>query len=211
VEAVMQKTPTDELVERVARLEEGHRRFKRLAVATLAASGVLFVAGAKLLDGSKTIEAERIVLKAKGGEVRATFEVAENGQPMIRMIDWRNKVRLLMGLGSGGLPELIFKDSDEKMRVGVFVLPGDSPSLQVVHKDAKSGVSVGLNGKDRGGFISVSDAERGLDVSMRTNDIGSFLNLTRKGGAIDLWLDHNGKPRIELWNEKDTSVFRVPK
>src|SRR4051794_27808997 len=87
-ETVMDKPMIDSLTERVERLERENRSWRWLGTAVLIGATALIAGGA---DQTKVIEAERILLREKGGKIRAVLEVKDDGTPHLALFDKAGK------------------------------------------------------------------------------------------------------------------------
>ena len=138
-----------DLEQRLARLERGNRRMKRIGAL------VLVVAGAALLSGQAKgkdlpdLEVGSLTLRDKDGRRRAVLSARADGPVRLALIDKEGKalagfimgefaavflsdkagtMRVKLGLAPDGSPALILSDKDGRPRAGIDVLAG-SPTL----------------------------------------------------------------------------------
>jgi hypothetical protein len=102
----MDKTQVDALAERIDRLEQecgelkrANRRLKRLGTLIVAGAVAVLIAGA---DMAKVIEVERIILREKGGQIRARLEVKSDGAPSLEFFDKKGRSGIKMDVSELG-------------------------------------------------------------------------------------------------------------
>jgi hypothetical protein len=211
----MDKPMIDSLSERVERLERENRGLKRIGALALAGAVAILVAGA---DAGKLIEAERFVLKDKGGRKRAELSSDSDGSASLSLFDRSGKVRLRMAIDGAhdgsprgaalisvcdnlgrdrivtqvnefGAPQLNFSDDEGKDR------------LDVVLDDVQHFVMLDINDrKDARRFCLVGGEDGG--VSMHFEDTGPKARLSLYAGA-------DGKAGVTILDgdEKDRALL----
>jgi hypothetical protein len=119
----------DVLAERVERLERQNRRWKRLSGLVLLSAVLMIFGGARFASEPKVIEAERFVLRAKNGKMRADLRVTPED---------------LVGF--------VLFDQDERQRVGMAVYPNRIASLKLLSDTDKTRATLFMQGDGAGGF-----------------------------------------------------------
>jgi hypothetical protein len=108
------------LTRRVERLERESRWWKRLAVVTLVALGVIVLVGAaasKKAQSPGELRAQRIVLVDKAEQGRAELTMMAENQPGLTLTDDAGKPRLMLTLSKYGEPTLSFADASGMRRI----------------------------------------------------------------------------------------------
>jgi hypothetical protein len=197
-------TPTlDELTEKVEHLARecaGLRRQARIGklagLAVLMGAVALVAGGAMQEDGSKTVEAERFVVKSKDGTVKASLGIGRGGGPELRLNGSDGKPRVTMDvveLKSDEFqdpPHLRFKDSNGKDLVSMGVLPTGGAVMEVTSPDRKAAVALHVT---KLGYPQLSVG----------NPLQPGITLTSlpDSSSIEV-LSKTGKPRVLVGNDK---------
>ena len=127
-----------DLEQRLARLERGNRRMKRIGAL------VLLVAAAALLSGQakgkdlQDLEVGSLTLKDKAGKTRARLRALEDGPVVLGLFDKDETLRATLGALEDGTVTLALCDKDGKPRAMLSVDADESPALTL--RDAKGDV-----------------------------------------------------------------------
>lgn len=157
----MTERASDVLVRRIERLERENRRFKRVGVA-LALGLVAVLLMGQAPGRARTLEAEKLVLKDRGGKIRAVLgEDGEDRELGLYLYDGKQVPRVAVSLDRAGSPMLrmvseigadrvrldpigglnLYGDAG---RVYLSVKLGNEPSLDLIDKDGWTRASLAL-------------------------------------------------------------------
>jgi hypothetical protein len=108
------------LSQRVARLEQASRQWKRLASGALAALAIIVLLGAaagKRVKSPAELRAQHLVLVDKADKARAELTLVSDDQPALVLLDDAGKPRLMLALSKYGEPLLSFVDAGGTRRL----------------------------------------------------------------------------------------------
>jgi hypothetical protein len=136
--------PTDEIIERVARLERQQAELQRsnhcLRVLT---GGLAILAGAMLLmaetgpTSNRTVSAEHFVLQASDGTVRGAWGIADDGAVGLNLNDASGRTRLTLDLAKDGAPGLDLYDQNDQIRATLSLGPHGTPGFGLYDPNGK--------------------------------------------------------------------------
>src|SRR5262245_58976560 len=118
----------DGLVERLERLEQENRRWRRAAVAIGLVGAMGLLIGAARQGGPKTVEAERFVVKGEDGKVYAELGLHRDergratGVTHLVFFGEDGKYRTNYGIGARGAPFLHFMGEDGAERASLRMI-----------------------------------------------------------------------------------------
>ena len=127
------------LTQRLERLEQENRQWKRLASLTIALLGVVIRVGATVSKKGKVpaeLRTKRLVLVDDAARDRAEFSVTTENRPALVLSDEAGKPRLMLYLSQYGEPTLSFADTAGKRRI-VFTLDLYGTLLQFADEAGK--------------------------------------------------------------------------
>jgi hypothetical protein len=145
--------------QRVERLEQAQRRWRRLAVgAMLGLAGVMLM-GQK--PAPRIVEAERFVLRDAAGRVRAELGMDTEQSVALRFRDADNMPRLSVGTENGA-SVVVLNEQGGKVRAGLVTLPQGAPALTLYDTNGKNRAELALTREgapaltilDRDGFLA---------------------------------------------------------
>ena len=108
------------LTQRLERLEQENRQWKRVASLTIALLGAVILIGATMSKKGKVPEelrTKRLVLVDEAARGRAEFSVTTDNRPALVLSDEAGKPRLRLYLSQYGEPTLSFADTAGKRRL----------------------------------------------------------------------------------------------
>jgi hypothetical protein len=131
----MTETPVDVLVRRIDRLEgENRRSTRRITTAIALVLAAVFLMGQTAPRGP-TVEAQKVVLKDRRGNIRAVLGEFSEDEPFgLLIFDANQRIRTKLGLQGDGSPALVLTDDRGVDRAmlhpasGLRLL-GDGPSV----------------------------------------------------------------------------------
>jgi len=119
---------SDDLTERVARLEHqqaklqrSNRHLRMVSGAAFLLCGALVLMAQTNLQIADSIDARQFVLHDDSGKVRAALGMTEDGAVGLDLIDSKDRSRITLDVASNGTPGLDFFDENGKMR-GTFAM-----------------------------------------------------------------------------------------
>ncbi len=171
-EAPMSIDSAPSLSDRLERLEDSNRRLeqanvhlhrqirrgKRVGGLALLACVTLVLAGARHNEESKTIEAERLVIRGNDGKVYAELgpfvdsDGRTSGAARLAFFDGEGGLRTNYGVGSAHDPYLHLMDDAGDIRVSMGMSPQGWSNLSFTEKSGTTGVSIGSS-NDASGVV----------------------------------------------------------
>ena len=130
-----QSPEIDEVVERLDRLENQNLRMRRAGAAALVLVAAVFLLGQAA--PTRTVEAEKLILREAGGKTRGTFSVADDGSMGLSFLDKDGMTRATLGVSADGSSRLRLNGKDEKPRAQLVVWADDSPHLSLTDATGK--------------------------------------------------------------------------
>ncbi len=109
----MNELTLDTLRQRLDRLERETWRLKRVGAAVLVGIATVVLMGQATT--SRTVEAERFILKDASGKSRGALGIGANGTVALFLLDQDGKHRVELSLGNEGSPSFILRDKAEKV------------------------------------------------------------------------------------------------
>lgn len=232
-----QNAELSNILARLGKVEKENRRLKRIAV------GVLVVAGAFLLMGqarsSRTIEAEKFILRDGSGTVRARLEMEPMDRPTLVLLDTKGFPLLTLAAGEtpflnlckghcedqqvwlGTYPNGLFgvalygKDTGAPLhglQAGLGVVKG-VPGLNLYGKDATEGASLDLEAGPR---LFLSDSNGQVDLEKASVDVSDFHGFRAVIGHTDLETPRTGESHktsaasIVLFGKDGKALWTAP-
>lgn len=204
------------LAARLDALERSNRSLRRLLAVAVAAPLVLLVAhpwqSAHALPPQKTVEAENFIVKDGEGKQRAKLGMSQSGQPIISLYGENGNGRLLLTLGEGDAPAMVYRNADNKLGL---VINSDGKLSAVSFFDEKENPRLQLaSGEAQGSFLAFWDAAKHQRMQLiyiaEKETPALFLNT--KGGKPHgaLMLDAEGGANFLLANAKGEPIFSKP-
>jgi hypothetical protein len=213
----MDKPMIDGLVERLERLEQENRRWRRAAVALGLAGAIgLLVGAARQGGGPKTVEAERFVVKGEDGNVYAELGLYRDergratGATSLVFFGEDGKYRTNYGIGSRGAPFLHFMGEDGAERASLSMIgPEEWTQLSFHEKSGKTQVTIGSSNASGVSLWGPGEREglvRQVGRLLVTEDGSATLSLFRPFLApgddvherVHLGVKPDGSPRLSL-------------
>src|SRR5579883_2725578 len=93
---------------------------------------------------TKTIEAERFVLRDKQGEARAVLETARDGAPRLALRDKDGTDRLALLVCPDGAPMVNLCDHEGKIRLEILVTHDGDPDLNFLDEEGAIRLNLGV-------------------------------------------------------------------
>jgi hypothetical protein len=155
--------------------------------------------------GGATVEAQRIVLRGREGEVRGELALRDDGSLGLHLYDRAGKVRAALVAAAAG-PASLTLTGDEG-QPGVTITPGN---LRFTDKDGGAfltSTSLGLTSWD------VQDARSGVWLGARPDGTSALTLADRKGKTrMGLALRADGQPSVTLFDKegRNGAVLDVP-
>ena len=157
-------------------------------VTSLLAVVVVMWINTGVLSGSKTIEADRIVLRDSLGIIRAELRVLEAEDVKVGaglyLYDRSGKLRARLTTDSEGTPELVLSDAKEQVRASVSL------------------------GSFDGGTVFLSGNLSGVRLLDESGEMRSKLLLGKTGLPTLEMCDSNGQPRIAFGVDNEGNAIR---
>ena len=196
-----------DLEQRLARLERGNRRMKRIGTLVLLAAGVVLLSGQakgkalpdlevrsltlKDTDGKARARMDAIadgtvglVLLDKDGKARAELTVDTDGAPGLALFDKTGTMRTWLSMEADGLPSLFFYDKDEEVRallgpeVGLALLTGGKVRVTLgVRADSPALMLIDKD-KTRASLRVLEDGSPSLDLFDKDEQTRATLGVT---------------------------------
>jgi hypothetical protein len=144
-------TTADPVMARLDRLERESRRWRRVALGSWLAIGALLLLGqsspraTRPASPTRTVEAERFILRDARGRSGATLGWAPDDTPRLTLHDPAGQARTLLTVGAGGAPGLSLLDTDGKtVRAALIVGPDGAPGLALFDSAGKPRLAAAL-------------------------------------------------------------------
>lgn len=168
-------TQTAVLLARIERLEQRQRRFRLGALVAAVAVGCSLLTGA---DDAKptTVEADRFLLRDKGGKARAALEMGATGPRLVLKNDEETD-RATLGFSTDGNPVLSLMNEQGTERIILLVNKEGYPVMVLAGDDNRRIVSA-VSETDQGIFLVDRGNER---IGIATSKEGDGLMLFRDG------------------------------
>jgi hypothetical protein len=219
------------VMRRLEAVEKENRRLKRGASLALLGLGSLVLMGQARSGSSKTIEAERFVLKDETGNTRSYWGINPNGGvgmgflgrsrvmlgtnpdgARIAVQDPNGKTRLSLTSKPDGSFGLDLKDDAETTRAALKVRSDGTPVLELAGKDGQDRVSVVVLPDASAGMLLTDSAGkvRGAVAAQLNGAAGiDFMDKAEKTRA-SLSVKPDGSPSLSLYDEKGGTLDRRP-
>lgn len=172
------------IIERLEKLERQNLRMKQVGIVALVLAAAVVLMGQA--PANRIVEAERFVLKDKGGNVRGSLAIFADG-PGLELYDANQKLRVALGV-LGDMPNLTLKDGKEVGRVMLGIVP-TGPGL--VLADDRGKFRAQLDVGTEGPRLFLED-QKGFGAS-----IGNYYSPTKKSAetsaASVVLFDKDGK------------------
>lgn len=240
----MGKSPMDVLTERLERLEiecgrlrRDNRRWKQGGVAA-----VLVVAAVALLGAgaAKIVETEKLVIRDKGGQVRASLQVDADGQVKLSLLDEKGNSGVELGAdeeasgitvgNSRGRTEIQLAATRHEAGTLTMTTGGGGHLTLITSGAGENNAEIRLQKIDEGPriWLMAHDGKFGQlkmiggkgteghdrpDIVVSSGDDGSA-DLTVHGAKYDtrleLGTDKAGDPFLRLWGQDKKPIFAAP-
>jgi len=93
-----------------------------------------------------------------GGDLRAVFELQEEGRPVLTFLDKDRHYRATFGLSDEGNPGIAFWDNDYRLRANFKLADGGEPALGLFGREGEKGSSAVLFlSNERGPILNMRD------------------------------------------------------
>lgn len=211
------------LTERLDRLEQAHRRWKRASGTTV----MLLLAGIGLgaaaprppqlipeapLTGSSVSEvrAKRFVLVDDAGKLRAVLGAATRGAVSLGLLDNDDKIRSVLIVDSNGTPRLELFAADETRRVVLSVFPNRS-GLGIFGEAGRGGAVLDVVA-DGAASLGLTDSKERSRAGLLRSDGTTVLNFndTSEKVRAALGVGSDGGPRLGIWDKEGKRIWQVP-
>ncbi|HXW84742.1 MAG TPA: hypothetical protein VEJ86_10085 [Candidatus Binataceae bacterium] len=158
---------TDELIERISRLElqqsrlrRSNRNWRSMTGALMLLCGALFTMGQASSSVPDTVEAQQFLVRDSSGKLRGamgvtadgsvginledpsghtrlTLDLNADGSPGVDLSDANGKMRLTMALGKAGEPGVGLYGPNDHLRTALDIPDASTPGLAFYHSDGK--------------------------------------------------------------------------
>ncbi len=143
------------LEQRLARLERGNRRMKRIGALVLVVAAAVVLSGAAMRK-YRHLEVGSLTLKDKAGNTRVYIGTDEDGSVSLSLKDKAGKTRALLDVARNG-SALWLSDKDGEDRVMLSTITGWP---QLVFFDKAGNTRLSLNLLDDGASLHIHDKDR---------------------------------------------------
>jgi hypothetical protein len=170
------------------------RRLKAGAAASIAAFGLLLLAGAVAIPQS--LEARNFILRDDSGKMRAALAMRADGTPGLAFFEKDGKVRLSLDLGADG-PAINLMNGIGKPQAALAMRRDGTPGLGLfdpqgharVSLDIHSGGLPGINLYDEKGLIRAAlavrpDGSPGLGLFTADGDFGNSFEIPANAPSV---------------------------
>jgi hypothetical protein len=147
----MPLTASDAVSARLDRLERESRRWRRVALGSWLAIAALLLLGqsppraARPPSPTRTVEAERFVLRDARGRAGATLGWEAGDTPRLTLHDPSGQPRAMLTVGAGGAPGLTLVDTDGvTVRAALVVGPDGAPGFALFDAAGKPRLAAAL-------------------------------------------------------------------
>jgi len=132
----MEESALEGLTQCLDRQERQNRRLKRMgAVVAVGIAAVVLMGQAR--NSGKVVEAERFVVRDRGGRSRAVLGVVAGDVPFLRLYDQNGTDRAALTTAADGAPVLSLGYRDATARATLAVLADGTSALILYDKDGK--------------------------------------------------------------------------
>jgi hypothetical protein len=111
----MNEPRSDPIMQRLERLEQTLRWWKRGGGAALLLVSLVALLGAAGQPGANLVRATAFYLVDQTGQTRAALALGPGSSPALGLRDARGQLRAVLTLQPDGSPRFIFTDADEKV------------------------------------------------------------------------------------------------
>jgi hypothetical protein len=132
-----------DLEQRLARLERGNRRMKRIGVLGLVVAAAVLLSGQAKGKDLQDLVVGSLTLKDKDGKTRAQLHVDEDGSASLLFRDKDGKTRALLSVLANGPPGLYLYDKYGRARAALYVDAG-VPVLNLSDKGGRTRAALGV-------------------------------------------------------------------
>jgi hypothetical protein len=199
----MDKATMATLVERIEALEREKRQLVWVGVAFVASALLLLVGTVAMMRRPKVLEAERFVLKDKGGQVRALLSLAPDGSPSLALLDAKGRDHLrLHGTIDGTSALELYSRGD----LGLYMSSSSGGSMMSL-SDRKHRAGVGMYlWPDSTAGLALNSGEQGVHLAAQPDGLAGIMVADENGkergrvGALPAgvqcqsFLNADGKP-----------------
>ena len=139
-------TTSDRLASLEERFEVLGRTLNEGPPPVIAASG-LFLTDAEILRGSLSTPAGAVLLSlaSANGKPGIFLGTAENGSPMLAVLDGGSRKRIDCQIAPNNAPAVYLKDTSDTIRVRCEVDPNDAPAIGLCDHDVQARAAIGVN------------------------------------------------------------------
>jgi hypothetical protein len=155
---------TDDLSERLARLEHQHadlqrsnRRLRAMTVAVLLFSGAMVVMAQTNPQIADSLDARQFVLHDSSGKVRGALGITDDGSVGFNLVDSKDRTRVTLDVAGNGTPGLDFFDQDGKLRATMALASDGTPGVGLYGSDGHLRTSLDVPGRKIPGLAFYHD------------------------------------------------------
>ena len=193
----MNPTDTEYFAQRLQRLEQENRRFKRAGFLALVGISMLFVMGqtTKGKQAPKVVEAQAFVVRDASGKMRGALGTYANGGTSLMFYNKDNKIAQSLEIQPDGTFGLYLKGTDGKNNATLTQLPNGTVGLALRAHDGAAGIAtLDKAGKTNLDFGTDKDGEPRLYLADRKGKIRAVFRLANDEPVIS-FLDDSGNIR----------------
>lgn len=176
--------------QRLDRLEQAHRRLKRVVMVGLLGLAALGVTGQTLLPKPKVVEAQEFITRDSAGRKWATL-----GLGSLTLFDSAGNSRVILNLFLDGRPYLSLLDSAGEVQASLATLKNGLPSLYLRDSKGKWRTELGL------GSLKLSDDSAILRAALGEVELEAIAT----GGV-----EQRPASSLVLFNRTGTVIWKAP-
>ena len=188
------------VLEPLEKLERQNRRLKRAGLLALTAVGALLLMG-QATPKSRTIEAEKFVLKDSAGKTRAVLSMILD-EPGLAIYDEKGIKRADLFVTPNG-PGLALYNEAGTLQTALTAYKGVNGLLSYNHDGTPSTV---LGEEETGAALRLFDADGKPHIELSTTDQApqmSFRDAAGKERAVMYLEPHSGSPSIAFYDQRE--------
>ncbi|MEO6811665.1 MAG: hypothetical protein ABI353_21345 [Isosphaeraceae bacterium] len=204
----------NELTKRIEQLEFDGARWRRekrrwtwaAALATLIV-GLLFISVLKIVEGRKSVESDRFLLRGKDGELRAAWYIRPDNSPIFELYGDQRSARISMDVTSKGLSRLSGYDRQGVRRTETAIYPNGDTIMSIHDQSDRPKITMYVN-HDGEPIINLSgdSGQPRISSRVRSNGVASLvLGDARGKKRIGMSADSEDASDLSLFDQSGTT------
>ena len=175
----MDKATIAALVERLERLEREKRQLVGVGVAFVASALLLLAGATMMVRRPRVLEAERFVLKDRGGKARALLAMAPDGSPSLTLLDARGRDQVRLDGPSDGSASLSLCNKGEA-RIHMSASTGGGALLSLFDPRRRAGAGMYLWPEGTAG-VALNSGDQGVQLAAQPDGLAGVVVADEEG------------------------------